>query len=371
MIQSEFGRSGYTVSKLGFGAMRLPMVTLKNKDFVDIDKAVDVLRHSFESGVNYLDTAFMYCNSESEVACGRALRGWRDKITLTTKATSGNIAKPGDLLRQLEHQLRKLDVDYLDFYCFHGIGWDGFHALEESANWRTDMEQAKAEGLVKHIAFSFHDKPENMKRLVDLDLFDMVTCQYNYMDRSNSEGMQYAKDHGLGVVVMGPVGGGRLAGIPKFMQGKLDESALSGLAVRFAASHPATDVVLSGMGDVKMVDENASAIETGSLTDEEMAIVDSVLEETKGMADLYCTGCGYCMPCPHGVNIPARFDAMNLLKVYGFDGQAKRKYRNVMKKDKESDGGGVCISCGQCMDKCPQKIEIIDQLIDVDAAFTE
>lgn len=370
MITRKLGSTGIDTSLLGFGAMRLPMVDIGDKSFVDIDLAVDVIQHAMNSGITYLDTAFMYCAHESEVAVGKAIRGYRDKITLTSKCAPMTGAKPVHLRRMLEHQLRKLDVDYLDFYCFHGIGLERFHTIDKEIGWIKEMEQAHDEGLVKNISFSFHDDPENMKKLVDLGMFKMVTCQYNYMDQANAESMQYAHEKGLAVVVMGPVGGGRLAGIPKFLEGKLTESMASGLAVRFVASNPHVSVVLSGMGSKQMVDENIAAVNLGLLNDDETAMLNSLLEETKDLANLYCTGCGYCMPCPQGVNIPARFDAMNAFKVYGFEQQARNRYKNIMKRDTANEGGGICVECGVCLDKCPQNIAIIDQLKEVEETLS-
>lgn len=367
----ELGKTGITATRLGFGAMRLPMVNIGGHDYVDIHLATDVIRHGFEEGINYIDTGFVYCESESEIAVGRALRGWREKVTVTTKATKFRMENPGDLRRMLEHQLLKLDIDYVDFYCFHGIGWENFHEIDKKTGWIKDLTNAKDEGLVKHIAFSFHDEPENMIQLIDLGLFEMVTCQYNYFDQKNAESMSYAKEKGLGVVVMGPVGGGRLAVVPGFLSDEdgLDTSSAAGLSIRFVMSNPNVDVALSGMNSFQMVDDNIRATEAGLLSETELAVLNRLLEKTKGLAELYCTGCGYCMPCKQGVDISARFEAMNYLKVYGFEDQARTLYGNVRKREQETEGEGICIECGDCQEKCPQNIEIIKQLKETEIAF--
>ena len=210
MQYTALGNTGYRVSRLGFGSMRLPMVQIGDKEYVDIEQAVAVLHRAFELGVNYVDSGLMYCNEESEVAVGLALEQWprRDEIIVSTKATKFRMQKPGDLRRMLDHQLWKLRRSKVHFYLFHGIGWDNWRELDSKTGWIRDMAQAKAEGLFEHCGFSFHDKPEAMRRLVDEGIFDLVTCQYNYLDRANEEAIQYASDQGLGVVVMGPVGGG-------------------------------------------------------------------------------------------------------------------------------------------------------------------
>jgi predicted aldo/keto reductase-like oxidoreductase len=371
METRTLGNTGIIASCLGFGSMRLPMVNIGGYDYVDMDLAVEVIRHAFESGINYIDNGFIYCESESEVAVGRALRGWRDKVTVTTKATKFRMANPGDLRRMLEHQLFRLDTDYVDFYCFHGIGWDNFHEIDRKTGWIKDLTAARDEGLAKHIGFSFHDDPEKMIKLIDLGLFEMVTCQYNYLDKKNAESMAYAKEEGLGVVVMGPVGGGRLAGLPGFLSGAegLDTSDAAGLAVRFVLSNPNVDVAISGMNSIQMIDENIAAVESGSLSEAELYTLDQLLEKTKKLADLYCTGCGYCMPCEHGVNIPARFEAMNYFKVYGLEQYARTQYKNIRDREQKTDGQGICIECGDCVEKCPQNIEIIKQLKETEAAL--
>jgi len=368
---TELGKTGITAARLGFGAMRLPMVNIGGQDYVDINLATDVIRYGFEKGINYIDTGFLYCESESEIAVGRALKGWREDITVSTKATKFRMENPVDLRRMLEHQLAKLDIDYVDIYSFHGIGWENFHDIDKKTGWIKDMTKAQDEGLVKHIGFSFHDEPENMIKLIDLGLFEMVTCQYNYFDQKNAESMAYAKEKGLGVVVMGPVGGGRLAVSPGFLSDTdgLDTSSAAGLAIRFVLSNPNVNVAISGMNSFQMVDENIRAAEAGPLSEAELSLLNQLLEKTKGLADLYCTGCGYCMPCEQGVDIPARFEAMNYLKVYGFEEQARSLYRNVRKREGETEGEGICIECGDCEEKCPQNIEIIKQLKETEAAF--
>jgi hypothetical protein len=371
MIYRDFGKTGLKISPLGFGAMRLPMVQLGEVGYIDFEKAIPVIHAAFEKGVNYIDSGLGYGNAESEIVVGRALKGWRDKVTLSTKATRTRMSRPGDLRRQLEHQLAKLDVDYLDFYCFHGIGWDNWHETDKATGWIADMEKAKAEGLVRRIAFSFHDEPENMIKLIDTGMFEAVTCQYNYLDQRNADSIAYAHEKGLAVVVMGPVGGGRLAELPGFVKKDtgLSESKAATLALRFVLANPNVNVALSGMGSLEMVEENVAAAEAGPLSAAERDHLSEMSKRLKKMADLYCTACKYCMPCPHGVQIPDRFGAMNFLKVYGMEDHARRVYANIRKKEETLEGKGVCIECGACVEKCPQHIPIIEQLKEAEAAL--
>lgn len=370
MNYRPLGKTGYQVSPLGFGSMRLPMVNIGGQEYVDMDKAVEVIQAAFARGVNYIDNGFMYCNGESEYAVGRALKDWEDKIIVTTKATKFRLANPGDLRRMLEHQLAKLDRDWVHFYLFHGIGWDNFHEIDQKTGWIKDMMQAKEEGLLKHIGFSFHDAPERMKDLIDLGFADLVTCQYNYLDRRNEEAMAYAAAKGVGVVVMGPVGGGRLAVIPKAMRNipGLSDTRAAELALRFVIANPSVSVAISGMSSVEMVQQNVEAMEKGPLSAEEVETINRLIDENRKLAELYCTGCGYCMPCPNGVNIPRNFELYNYYKVYGFEEYALGEYRELVAQKRDA---AVCIECGECLDKCPQHIPIPDQLREVAAALEE
>lgn len=371
MIYRDFGKTGLKISALGFGAMRLPMVKIGEVEYIDFDKAIPVIHAAFEKGVNYIDSGLGYGNAESEVVVGRALKGWRDKVYLTTKATRTRMSNPGDLRRQLEHQLRKLDVDYLDFYCFHGIGWDNWHESDKATGWIADMARAKEEGLVRHIGFSFHDDPANMPKLIDTGMFEMVTCQYNYLDRRNADAISYAHEKGLAVVVMGPVGGGRLAELPGFVKKEMGmtESKAATLALRYVLADPNVNVALSGMGSLEMVAENVAAAEAGPLSQQDHDALTEMSNRLKGMADLYCTACKYCMPCPQGILIADRFGAMNFLKVYGMEDHAKRAYANTLKNEAKQGSKSICIECGACVQKCPQHIPIIDQLKETDAAL--
>ena len=364
----QLGNTGYRVSRLGFGSMRLPTIDIGDERYVDTDRAVAMLHRAFELGVNYVDSGFGYCSSESELVVGHALEQWPGggEITVTTKCARGRMSNPGDLRRMLEHQLWRLRRDYLDFYLFHGIGWDNWHEADAKAGWIKDMLRAREEGLVKHIGFSFHDKPENMIRLIDEGFFDLVTCQYNYLDRANEEVITYANEKGLGVVIMGPVGGGRLSVIPKGLRqvGDLGSVRAAELALRFVLSHPAVHVALSGMGSIEMVEQNAAAVDRGPLSAEEVHTISAMMESNKELADLYCTGCEYCLPCPSGVNIPRCFELYNYHRVYGLEEYALEQYPRLV-----ANGGdaSLCTECETCLDRCPQNIDIPRQLREVSA----
>lgn len=210
MHYRKFGNTGVTVSLLGFGSMRLPMEEKNGKGFVK-EEAIKIIRTAFENGVNYIDTAYGYCNGQSEIIVGKALKGWREKVYLSTKIPVWQIEKTSDYQKFLEEQLKKLDVDYIDFYHFHGLNEQTFNEKVLRLNLLKEAENAKQKGLIHHISFSFHDKPEIMKKIIDIGSFETVLCQYNLLDKVNEESICYAHSKGVGVAIMGPVGGGRLA----------------------------------------------------------------------------------------------------------------------------------------------------------------
>lgn len=366
MRYHAFGKTGKTISLLGFGCMRLPMADIVGKRVVEEDKVSAMLARAFELGVNYFDTAYPYNEGLSEIAVGKAIKPFRDKVMLSTKSPGNLVKKQGDYRRILEEQLRKLDTDWIDFYHFHGIGWDSFQQTDKAANWQHEANQAKAEGLIRHISFSFHDKPENLKLLADLGVFSSVLCQYSAIDRSNEEAMAYAKSKGLGVVVMGPLGGGRMSGLPKEVSESLGIEVKSSaeMGLRFVMSNKNVDCVLSGMETMKMLEENASVASNGdALGMTEYAAIRELMRENEKLAQLYCTGCGYCLPCPAEVAIPQVFRLMNYHKVYGITEYARKGYADIgispWSPGKRAD---ACTECGLCETKCPQKIQIRTQL---------
>ena len=364
-VQMEYrvlGRTGLKVSALGFGTMRFKMVD----GHVDQDVAIEVLHRAMDIGVNYFDSAVGYCRSESEMTLGKALKGRREGKVVSTKYPPwGRSLTADDCRKIIEQSLSRLDIDYIDVYHMHGLDWETAEKVMAKGSAIDGARKAKEEGLIKHLAFSFHDDP---KRMVDIARavpdMDVVTCQYNLLDRRNEESMATVREMGLGVVVMGPVGGGRLGFPSEKLEGLLPEKRVSTpeLALRFVLSNPNVSVALSGMSTIEMVEENAATagLET-PLTEEEMRRIGAMLEENRKLADLYCTGCEYCMPCPNKVNIPEIFRLMNLHRVWGLTDAARKRYAEIG-ASAEYEDASACIECGQCEEKCPQKIPIIEQL---------
>lgn len=353
--------------------MRLPGEEKDGQFIIDEETSIKIIHRAFELGVNYIDTAYGYCGGKSEIVVGKALKGYRDKVYLSTKMSTWNVKQHGDYRRFLEEQLKKLDVDYIDFYHFHSLGKDRWENIVLKYDLVKEAYQAKSEGLIKHISFSFHDKPEVMMQLIDTGIFETVLCQYNLLDRANEEAIAYAKSKGLGVAIMGPVGGGRLASASEIITGAMKGKAKSTpeVALRFVLANPNVSCALSGMSTIEMVEENArvASIEE-PLSAEDWENINITFERTKKLADLYCTGCEYCLPCPQGINIPKVFSIMNYHKVYGLTEYAKKQYENLGKKEEFGSSPEDCIECGQCEDKCPQFIKIRDQLKRIQKEFS-
>jgi hypothetical protein len=228
------------------------------------------------------------------------------------------------------------------------------------------MEKARDQGLIRHICCSFHDDNDALCEIVDSGYPSVITLQYNLLDRQLEPGIARAHAKGIGVVVMGPVGGGRL-GVPNDVLAKLVPGVerIPELALRFVLANPAVNVAISGMSTMAHVEENvAVASDANALTATDKSAIDAQLERLKKMADLYCTGCGYCMPCPEEVNIRGVFDLYNRARVYGLWENARHDYARMIgaSADKGGKAGDACVECGTCKPKCPQHIDIPAQL---------
>jgi hypothetical protein len=357
MRYSLLGKTGMNVSALGFGCMRLPMKGAS----VDRDLSTPMLRRAVDLGINFFDSAIGYCNHDSEKALGDAMQGIRHKVFLSTK-NGNHQAAPAEWRRHLENSLTYLRTDYLDLYNHHGINWDVFvKNLDPSKDGLTkEMLRAKEEGLVRHVGFSFHDHPDSLKKLADTGIFENVILQYNLLDQANAEAMHYAREKGMGIVVMGPVGGGRLGlksdTIADLTGGEAKSTVEA--ALRFVWAHPAVNIALSGMETMAMLEENIHIAETARpFTKDQVAALDRAVAERKKKSGLYCTACRYCTPtCPQSIPIPETLEALNNYLIYGLKDHALNQYAGLNVKSVE------CIACGKCLDKCPQKIDIPDRM---------
>ncbi len=374
MQYREYGNTGKMITALGFGAMRLPD---------DEDYAVEVMQHYLDLGGNLIDTARAYGNSEKLV--GRAIKGRRDQLYLSTKNHSmGQKEYTPDLWKQyMEQSFETLGVDRIDFYHAHSVTWEQISGpFQEPGGPLEICQQALDEGIISHLCFSSHDSPENIIKIIDTGFFDGMIVQYNILDNlqafgshghstgtSNEPAIAHAHEKGMGVLIMGPVAGGRLLmGDPKQLKKMLTKTTttIPDLAIRYVLANPAVTAALSGMNTVKMVDENvASASHEEPLSEAEYQDINAMIQRYEKLAELYCSGCEYCLPCPQGINIPRIFEAMNYHRVWGLTQHARSIYQGI------EPNAEACVECGQCEEKCPQNIPIIQRLKESHTALTE
>jgi len=370
----KFGNTGVEISTLGYGCMRLPENS-KEGYTVDDSLAIPMLRRAYELGVNYFDSAYYYLNGNSEIALGRAVKPFRDKVYLSTKIPVRDVKEPSDYRKILESSLKKLDTDYIDFYHFWSLNRDSYDNVVKKLGLLDEALKAKKEGLIRHISFSFHGNPEDVKYIIDdSGIMESVLLQYNLLDQSYADAFAYAASKGLGTVAMGPVGGGRLSApteLYKKVTGK-DSTATYEMALRFVLGNQNICCALSGMRNISEVESNAAVMSsTEPFSAEENAKMAQAMEDLKKFSDLYCTGCKYCMPCVKEIDIPHAFYLYTLYNVYGLKDHAQSRYASYKEKHAESGLLTSCIGCGACEKKCPQKLPIREKLKLVDETLSK
>lgn len=362
--------AGTRISALGFGCMRLPEIEKNGSWYIDDEKALPLLREAARLGVNYFDTAPGYCHTNSEISVGRALKPIRPQVYISTKISMDDISCRDDYFRMLEKSLSRLDTPYIDFYHFWGINKEVFDAKILKYDLLGAAAEAKEQGLIRHISFSFHDKPEYIKYIIDTaQIMESMLVQYNLLDRSNEEMIAYARKKGLGVAAMGPVGGGRLvapADLYTRLSGK-PPIATYELAFRFVLGNSDISCALSGMENLDMLNKNVDITnKCGETARREWEQLAQAEKQLRKFNELYCTGCAYCQPCPAGIDIPRIFQLYTYHNVYGLSEYAREQYiKYAENKSTIKD----CIGCGRCEHKCPQKLHIRRELAMVDQLF--
>lgn len=363
MQYRTFGKTNLKVSSLGYGCMRLPVLNSNDKE-IDEDEAIRLIRYSIDHGVTYIDTAYPYHGGNSEIVVGKALKdGYRQKISLATKCPTWLIKSHEDFDKYLDEQLKKLDVDYIDMYLLHALSKDRWENLLKH-NVFEFLDRALKQGKIKHAGFSFHDDLDTFKKIVDAYGWDFCQIQYNYMDenyQAGKEGLQYAAAKGMAVVIMEPLKGGKLANPPKQITEVLEKAGKDKPAawgLKWLLNQPEVTVILSGMNSQTQIDENiktASEVLPGSLDKTELGIINFAKDKFRELTRVDCTGCGYCMPCPAGVNIPGNFSLYNKAFMYNDIENCKKQYNNP---DFESKRASNCRECGKCEKVCPQHLSI-------------
>ena len=377
MKYRKFGNLDWKASVLGFGLMRLPV---KNNDWSNIvePEAIRMIRYAIDHGVNYLDSAYVYHNGNSEVVAGKALKdGYRDKVKIATKLPCWEVHSYEDFDRFLNEQLKRLQTDRIDFYLLHSLNKNDWLRLRRLGviQW---AEKAISAGWIGHLGFSFHDTYDVFQEIIDdYDKWTFCQIQYNYVDeklQAGTRGLEYAHKKGLAVVVMEPIRGGRLVRTP----GKIAELWETALlqrtpqewALQWVWNHSEVTLALSGMSNMEQLIENikyADGAQPGNLTPSELALIRKVRDAYLSLNPIPCTACHYCVPCPNGVDIPRVFDSYNEAMIYNSALEQRKVYNDqlMFKAEQRAD---KCIKCDQCIEKCPQKL-LIPELLDKAHAF--
>lgn len=362
-------KNGQALSALGFGVMRLP-----SRETPDEAGAVALLRAAIDAGVTYFDTALAYGAGRNEALLGKALAGgWRAKATVATKLPPYMVGKLEAAKKMFATELARLQTDYVDVYLMHMLMdramFDRLAALG-IFEW---LEGLKREGVVRRIGFSFHGTRTDFEALIRAYPWDIVQIQYNYLDENSQatrEGLRLAAGLGIPVVVMEPLRGGQLvANLPEevvaaFAAAHPDWTPAE-WALRWLWNQPEVTVVLSGMADAKQLAENARIADeakAGSLTEADLAVFETVKAILLAKTVVPCTACGYCMPCPYGVDIPGCFQQLNDKHRTKARGGVFKYAQALGAMSKRPGFASRCTACNKCVPKCPQRIAIPQEL---------
>jgi len=355
-------------SLLGFGCMRLPTLY---KDRPDIDEvlAQSMIDYAYEHGVTYYDTAYPYHQGLSEIFIGKALKKYpRNSFYLASKMPSWLIKSPEDAERIFNEQLKKCQVEYFDYYLCHALGKEQFKPYLIPGVMEF-LYKMKNEGKIHHLGFSFHDTYDVLDEIIHTYKWDFVQLQLNYLDWSfQNAKKQYeiVEQYGVPCIIMEPVRGGTLAVLceesQQIFKAKEPQKSIASWAIRYAASKSNAMTVLGGMSHLEQTQDNVKTLtDFVPITDDEQKIIDHALEVYLESQTIPCTSCGYCMPCPHGVDIPLNFSNFNEFAI------SKHKWEFIHKYEKElqDSNANYCINCGECIEKCPQQIEIPDRMNEI------
>jgi predicted aldo/keto reductase-like oxidoreductase len=371
VMQYRTDRKGNKISILSYGCMRFT----KKGNSIDVDKAEKEVMEAIENGVNYFDTAYVY--GGSEVALGEILKrnSCRERVFIATKLPHYMVKSKGSLEKYFAEQLKRLQTDYVDYYLMHMLTdidtWERLKALGV-VEW---IKEKMDKGQIRNIGFSYHGNTDMFIKLMDAFDWDFCQIQYNYIDehsQAGRRGLEYASKKGVPVIVMEPLRGGRLVNLlPEkakdiFKQDSRKRTPAE-WAFRWLWNQQAVTSVLSGMNSLEMLKENirvASEVKVDEFSEVDFALIEQVKNEINKNIKVGCTGCGYCMPCHKGVDIPGAFHSYNMI----YSENRKSAWRDyimctVMRKTPSS--ASQCVDCGKCEKHCPQHIEIRKELKNV------
>lgn len=367
MEKRRLEKLGIETSLLGFGCMRFP-VTAEGK--IREPEAEEMMDRAIEAGVNYIDTAYPYHDGQSEPFVGKVMSKYdRNSYYLATKLPCWHVNALEDVDRIFSEQLSRLRTDYIDFYLMHALNRDSFRKMAEMGCVKR-LEELKAQGKIKYLGFSFHDGYDAFEEILSYREWDFCQIQLNYMDADQQAGMKgykLAEERQVPLVIMEPVKGGTLAAYADDITGRFREldpqASVASFALRWVGSLPNVKVILSGMSTMGQVEDNLKTFEEfRPLSERESKEIDQIVALIKGRVRNGCTGCGYCMPCPAGVDIPGNFRIWNTYHMYQNYNMVKGGWENRLGDAKQAKN---CVKCGKCEKACPQKLHIREDLTKV------
>lgn len=367
-MQYRKDKYGNDISVLGYGCMRFT----RARGAIDLSKAEKEIMEAFKSGVNYYDTAYVYPGSEEALGSILEKNGIRDKVYIATKLPHYLIKKPGDTEKLFQDELKRLRTDHVDYYLMH--------MLTDPLTWKRLTElgipewikEKKQNGQIRQIGFSYHGNTDAFRGLIDAYPWDFCQIQYNYLDehsQAGRAGLEYASAHGIPVIIMEPMRGGKLADkLPQKARAVFDAAPVKRSPVEWALkwlwNQPEVTCVLSGMNSTEQVRENvriADETRAGELSEKDMETYAAAADAITAGTKVGCTGCRYCMPCPQHVDIPGIFAVYNRVGSDTLFGIMKDYFMCTGLRNK-STGPENCIGCGKCEQHCPQHIEIRNEL---------
>lgn len=358
MRYRPLGRSGVMVSELSFGCGRLPG---------DDEEAARVIHAAINAGCNYYETATFYCEGRCQEKTALGVRGYTDRVMVSPKQGVLPDTTAYSYRTELDRQFRVLGVDAVEWLMVGWLTLEALPMLTKKDGALEAIEQARGEGIIRHIGFTGHDTPENFIAILKTGLFESMTVTYNLLNRSYEPAIAKAHELGVGVVVMNPVGGGVLGEpSPELQQLIPGVTSTAALALRFVLANPGVSTACSGMASIDMVAENVATVTAApTLTEAEREQFYAVIRQFEALGERFCTGCRYCMPCPHGVDIPTCFRQYNLDAVYGLKAFARNAYLGLQ----EAQRASACVRCGECESRCPNHLPIMEQLESVRDLF--